>query len=130
MISGWLYSLCHAPTPAWAKIEGAARDWDSFTLLSDIGGPISINKSIYMKITCKTTTVVVVKMSCTYTCLSPIYLCLHKLHYYKKLYIYITKHNQKPTSGGLILLCWPCQMRNASNVLFNTYTDETPVLSL
>ena len=37
---------CHTPTLDWLKRGGVARDWDSFTCFSDIGGPIAINKFI------------------------------------------------------------------------------------
>ena len=75
------YSVCHALTPAWAKIWGTAWYWDFLTCFSNIGELVSINKSINK--TSSTTTVVVFKMSCTYTCLSLIYLYLYKFHYYK-----------------------------------------------
>ena len=65
-----------------------------------------------------------------YIFMSPIYLYVNKFHNYKNFYIYNTKQSQRPTSGGLLLLCWPCCKRNDSDVLFRTYTDETPVLSL
>ena len=62
-----LEPLYHAPTPTWAKRRGAARHGTvtPLTKLSDIGGPISIYKFKYQNITCKTTTVLVSKMSCT-----------------------------------------------------------------
>ena len=61
---------------------GATWDWDSLTCFSDIGGSISINKFIYHNITCKTTTVVVFKMSYTYIPESRLLVLTHLCHFY------------------------------------------------
>ena len=71
----------------------------------------------------------VFKISSTYIPESHL-LVLIKIHYDHKYYITLQKQRQRPTYGGLLLLCWPWLMRNGLNVLLSIYTDETLVLIL
>ena len=79
--------------------------------------------------TSSTTTVMVFKCL-VYTCLSPIYLYLHKLHYYKNFYIYILKPKRKTYIKWTPIAVLALTNAEYPDVLFNTYTDETLVLSL
>ena len=69
-----------------------------------------------------TSTVVVFTVSCTYI-LSPIYLYFYIYTVSKILHLHL-QNGAKPTCGGLLQLCWPCWMRNITDVLFGTYTNK------
>ena len=66
----------------------------------------------------------VFKLSCIYMSGS-IYLYLYKLHYLQNIIFTFQKQIHGLTLERLLMLCWPWRMRDVSDDLFSTYTNET-----
>ena len=84
--------------PPWADEGGARLYWDSLPAFSDIGRPKSYNciKISYTKIQNKTTTVVMFKVSYTYSPES-------HLHIQKTLHLHLHDQSAQPT---MMDSCW------------------------